>query len=93
MKLAKRFTLKTSPQIGNQDLRALVEPHCAAVKGCFVTEARKVLCEQVHQSRSRLVGVVDAVDETAVVLFIQYTAGLAETLESLFKERDLLVGG
>jgi hypothetical protein len=70
MKLAKRFTLKTSPQIGNQDLRALVKAHSTAVKGCLVAETGKIVGEEVDQSRGRLVGVVDAVDETAIVFFV-----------------------
>lgn len=70
MKLAKRFPFKTSPQISHKNLRSLVEPHSAAVKGCFVAEAGEILGQVVYECCGRLVGVVDAVDETAIVFFV-----------------------
>lgn len=48
MKLAKRLALKTSPEISNKDLRALVEAHFAAVKGCLVAETGKVVRQEVN---------------------------------------------
>lgn len=66
VKFAVALTFKAGPEVGDQDLRPLVEPDSTPVKGRLVSEAGKVLCEQVHQCRCRLVGVINAIDKAAV---------------------------
>ena len=48
---AVSFALETGPEVRDEDLSALVEVHCFAFERCFVSEAWKVVNDDVDQGR------------------------------------------
>ena len=50
VKLAVRLAVKGSPEIGNEDLRALQEADLSPLEDAFIAEAGELGSEQVYQS-------------------------------------------
>ena len=66
-KLSIALTIEACPQIRNEDLSSLVKPHGPSIECGFVPEARKAFCQKVDKRRGRMAGIIDQVDEAAVV--------------------------
>lgn len=65
-KLAEPFAIEASPQVGDEDLSALVQTYSFPLEAGLVSEAGEVLGQKVHESRGRTTGTVYTVQETSV---------------------------
>lgn len=70
--------VEAGPQVGDEDLRALVQTDFAAVERGGIAEVREVLDQHVHQSCGGAVGSSDNIGWATAKLRVEDLAGLAE---------------
>lgn len=65
MEFSKIFAVETGPEVCDEDLSPLVQPHPSPIEHGLVAETGKILHDEVDKTCSRVVGAVDAVCKTA----------------------------